>query len=77
MDRVRLRTLSADSGCDTGTFEDLSLDLLEENVSVWSSMLESLFKQKLDCIKEDLKIKLQGKITSNINELFSQLILVR
>lgn len=53
--RLRVRTWSADSGCDPGVQEDLSINLSQENLNHWSAMLESFFRQELDKIREDIR----------------------
>ena len=57
----RVRNCSADSGCDVDLPEDdLSCTMLEENLNIWTSMLESLFKQKLEKVKADLRLSFRG-----------------
>ena len=57
----RVRNVSADSGCDIDLQEDdISCQMLEENLNVWTSMLESLLKQKLEKVKADLKLSFRG-----------------
>ena len=57
----RVRNVSADSGCDINLQEDdISCQMLEENLNVWTSMLESLLKQKLEKVKADLKLSFRG-----------------
>ena len=66
----RVRNWSADSGCDVDLHlylkeqeqeDDVSSQMLEENLSLWTSMLESLLRQKLDKVREDLKLTFRGK----------------
>ena len=64
----RVRNWSADSGCDVDLHlylkeqeDDISSQMLEENLSLWTSMLESLLRQKLDKVREDLKLTFRGK----------------
>merc|ERR1711990_489391 len=59
----RVRNWSADSGCDVDLHlylkeqeDDVSSQMLEENLSLWTSMLESLLRQKLDKVRGDLKL---------------------
>merc|ERR1711997_794577 len=59
----RVRNWSADSGCDVDLHlylkeqeDDISSQMLEENLSLWTSMLEPLLRQKLDKVREDLKL---------------------
>merc|ERR1711997_815504 len=59
----RVRNWSADSGCDVDLHlylkeqeDDISSQMLEENLSLWTSMLESLLRKKLDKVREDLKL---------------------
>ena len=64
--RLRVRTWSADSGCDPGVQEDLSINLSQENLNHWSAMLESFFRQELDKIREDIR----GRINLTSKGLF-------
>jgi len=53
----RVRNWSADSGCDVDLHlqeDDVSCKILEENLTLWTSMLESLLRQKLEKVKADL-----------------------
>ena len=57
----RVRNCSADSGCDVDLQEDeVSCQMLEENLNLWSSMLESLLKQQLEKVKADLRLSFRG-----------------
>jgi len=63
--KTRARTCSADSGCDPGSHEDdsdISMEMLEENGDIWSAMLESWLKQKLNTVKEDLKLNIVDEV---------------
>lgn len=58
----RVRNCSADSGCDVDLQEDeVSCQMLEENLNLWTSMLESLLKQKLEKVKADLKLSFRDE----------------
>ena len=57
----RVRNCSADSGCDVDLQEDeVSCQMLEENLNLWTSMLESLLKQQLEKVKADLRLSFRG-----------------
>ena len=57
----RVRNCSADSGCDVDLQEDeVSCQMLEENLNIWTFKLESLLKQKLEKFKADLKLSFRG-----------------
>ena len=57
----RVRNCSADSGCDVDLQEDeVSCQMLEENLNLWTSMLESLLKQQLEKVKADLRLCFRG-----------------
>ena len=57
----RVRNCSADSGCDVDLQEDdVSSQMLEENLNIWTFKLESLLKQKLERFKADLKLSFRG-----------------
>ena len=57
----RVRNCSADSGCDVDLPEDdVSCQMLEENLNIWTFKLESLLKQKLERFKADLKLSFRG-----------------
>ena len=64
----RVRNCSADSGCDVDLQEDeFSCQMLEENLNLWTSILESLLKQKLEKVKADLKLSFRGKMKKIVN----------
>jgi len=58
----RVRNCSADSGCDVDLQEDdVSCQMLEENLNLWTSMLESLLKQQLEKVKADLRLSFRDE----------------
>ena len=60
----RVRNFSADSGCDVDLMEDdISCLMLEENINTWTSLLESLLRQKLEQVKADLRQSFRGKMS--------------